>query len=327
MPKGKRIHTFNDKIVQISYEEFMRLRNAPVQRNHEKRAKEKKHQDKLRFLKDYHRVVFAVKLTADAYDPTSGEEYPAGTIFLVDGHTRREYWNEYAEEYPAELIVHMKEVASIEEVRDAYYSHDAGDNVEKNTDLAYGATRSWGVVLRSELYKVMPVTWASHYAKSDEFPKVTGWKGNDFIHGYRFWKQELLFLNDITWRTTTKAFPASLVCAALIFLKANDLSAKSTSIVSRIWADDFQGRDAEQRLDAVTNIRTWLDKVATKDDLAHNFNTMPGLVERFCYWMEQAHKELDGADRLQKYGGRTNDTPVKDCLVKRINSGKLDLAA
>ena len=326
MPKGKRIHTFSDKIVHMTYEQFMKLENAPVQRNHRNRAREKKHQDKLRCLKEYHRVVFAVKLTENAYDPTSGIEYPAGTIFLVDGHTRREYWNEYAEEYPAELIVHMKEVASIEEVRDAYYSHDAGDNVEKNSDLAFGATRSWGVVLRKELYKTMPITWASHYAKEDEFPKVTGWKGPEFINGYRLWKKELLFLNDITWWPKSK-FPASLVCAALIFLKANDLSEKSTSVVKRIWDNDSQGRDADDRYDAVSNILNWITQ-AEKDDLAHNFNTMPGLVERFCYWMEQAHKELDGADRLHKYGGRIKDeTPTKDCFVKRINSGKLDLAA
>ena len=83
MPKGKPIHIFYDKIVRMTYEQFAKLENAPVQRNHKNRAKEKKHQDKLRCFKEYHRAVFAVILTENAYDPTSGIEYPAGTIFLI----------------------------------------------------------------------------------------------------------------------------------------------------------------------------------------------------------------------------------------------------
>ena len=325
-PKAKRIITFEDKIVYMTYKQFESLQEAPVQRNHEKRAAEKKHQDKLRHFKEYHRMVFAIQLTDDAYDPTTDITWTAETIFLVDGHTRREFWNKYATEYPDKLIVHIKKVSSIAEVRDAYYSHDAGTNVEKNADLAYGATRSWNTTLNTNLFKVMPITWSSYYTKQDEFPLVTGWKGPDFINGYRLWKQELLFLNSISWTTKYK-IPASLTCAALIFLKSHDLSDTSKDIVKRLWTNRYNGPDENDNLDAVTQIIDWI-KTADKDSLAHNFNTMPGLVERWCYWMVQAHKEADGGDRLQKYGGRADgSTPTKDDLVKQINSGRLDIAA
>lgn len=54
--------------------------------------------------------------------------------------------------------------------------------------------------------------------------------------------------------------------------------------------------------------------------MAHNFNTMGHLVERFCYWLKQAEKESRGESRLQKYGGKVETTPTKDCFVKMIDN-------
>ena len=320
MPKStaRIIDVFDDELREVTYDQFSKYENSPVQRNHPKRATESKHQNKLNKFRTRHRVVFAVKLSVDAYDPTTGITWDAGTIFLVDGHTRREYWNKWADECPFTLLVHMSVVSTMEEVRDEYYAHDNTDNVEKNSDLAYGATRSWDTILKNDLFKVMPITWASYFTKSKEFPRAAGWKGPDFINGYRLWKEELLFLNDINWSNKIK-LPASLTCASLIFLKANDMNETSKDIVKRVYANKFTGPDDDDKLDAITNILEWI-KNTPKEDMAHNFNTMGHLVERFCYWLKQAEKESRGESRLQKYGGKVETTPTKDCFVKMIDN-------
>jgi len=304
---------------KMTYEELQRPLTAPVQRNHEKRAKQPDNQKKLSVLQPWHTIVWTSKLTRDAYDPLSGKTYRAGDEFLVDGNMRREFWNKYARNGVPKSVRFMRVFAdTMEEVRDHYYSHDSKLNAEKSIDLAFGATRFLEYELTPKLYKVMPITWASHFTSKEEFPKKGGFEGPEMINAYRLWKDELLFLDSIKWENTIQA---SMICASLMFLKASEMSQNSKDIVTRLFTDDSDGR-VNGIFDAVTHMLKWVQN-GDKTEWQHNFNTMPRHVEKMLYWMCQAEKELNGGDRVQHYGGSVKDTPVMDKITKTIHNLRL----
>ena len=310
---------------KMTYDELQRPLTAPVQRNHEKRATEPKNREKLSVLQPWHTIVWTSKLTREAYDPLSGKTYRAGDEFLVDGNMRREFWNNYARNGVPKYVRFVRVFAdNIEEVRDHYYSHDGALNTEKSVDLAYGATRNLEYELTPRLYKVMPITWASHFTSKEEFPKAAGFDGPAMINAYRLWRVELVFLDSIknnkgTW---AKCIQASMITAALMFLKANEMSQNSKDIVTRLFTNAFAGPDENGTVDAVTHMLEWV-KNGDKEEWQHNFNTMPKHVEKMLYWMCQAEKELNGTDRVQHYGGARKDTPITDKIAKTIQNLRL----
>ena len=306
---------------KMTYDELQRPLTAPVQRNHEKRAKEPKNQEKLSVLEPWHTIVWTSKLTRDAYDPLSGKTYRAGDEFLVDGNMRREFWKKYARNGVPKYVYFMRVFAdTMEEVRDHYYSHDASLNTEKSVDLAFGATRFLEYKLTPKLYKVMPITWASHFTSKEEFPKVSGFDGPPMINAYRLWKDELVFLDSIKW---DKCIQASMICSALMFLKANEMSQNSKDIVTRLFTDGYTGKDANNNPDAVTHMLKWVQN-GNKEEWQHNYITMPKHVERMLYWMCQAKKELNGTAHVQHGGGGSIvKTPVTDEVVQTIRNLRL----
>jgi hypothetical protein len=303
----------------ISIENFNKLEPCLVQRNHEKRAKDKKTQEKLKILQEQHKLVIVAILTRDSYDPVTGITWPAGTVFLIDGHTRREYWNKYADtsQKPDSVNRVLFEVNDVAALRNLYYSFDNSTNIEKSADLAYGATRYLQYELTNlKLFQVMPITWASHFSKPQEFTVPAGFKGEDLINAYRLYQQELLFLDTIKWTTKYK-IPGSLTCASLIFLKAYKLSEQSKTIVRSMYTNKFEGPDDEDRVSAITHV---IEKLKdTGYDWAHNYNTMPVLVEEFAYWMNQSYEERKGKEFLSKYGGSRTKKCTIDSLCKKIN--------
>ena len=112
-------------IVPYSFVEYLRLKTCPVQRNHVKRARDKKTKEKLGILLPQHTFIATAELTQDSFDPTNGETYKAGTIFLVDSHTRREFWKlGESDALPERLTSQHYKVASIADLRDLYYTFD-----------------------------------------------------------------------------------------------------------------------------------------------------------------------------------------------------------
>ena len=59
-------------IVPYSFEEYLLLKTCPVQRNHVKRARDKKTKEKLGILLPQHTFIATAELTQDSFDPTNG---------------------------------------------------------------------------------------------------------------------------------------------------------------------------------------------------------------------------------------------------------------
>ena len=266
------IKNFDDccGIVPYSYDEFLKLKTCPVQRNHIKRARDKKTKEKLGILLPAHTFIATAVLIQDSYDPVNGETYKAGTVFLVDAHTRREFWElRQSDALPEKLTSQHYKVSSVEELRNLYYTFDNTTNTEKSADLAYGAARY--LYLEFKNYKLYQVT-----GLTDSF----------------IWDKKI----DI---------PHPLRSAALMFLKKYNRDDYSRKIVQRVFQDDFDRKDSNGRLDAVTHILELLkDKNA---NFAANFNSIPVLTEKFLYWLNQAYLEdTTNKERLDKKGISSN---------------------
>ena len=306
-------------IVSYSYGEFLSLTTCPVQRNHVKRAQDKKSKEKLGHLLPQHTQIATAVLIQDSYDPVNGERYKASTLFLVDAHTRREFWSlGLSDALPEKLTSQHYKVSSIAELRDLYYTFDNTTNTEKSSDLAYGAARYLGLEFENyKLYQVTGLTWAAHFYSKQQFPKTSGYDGGKLIDVIKEFKKELEFLDSFIWKKKLD-IPHPLRSASLLFLKKYDCNEFSRKIVQRVFQDDFDRRDDNNRLDAVTHILEWLkDKDA---DFASNFKTIKDLTEKFLYWLNQAYEEdVFGKERLAKRGSITGT------LDKYVRISKLDL--
>ena len=306
-------------IVPYSFVEYLRLKTCPVQRNHVKRARDKKTKEKLGILLPQHTFIATAELTQDSFDPTNGETYKAGTVFLVDSHTRREFWKlGESDALPERLTSQHYKVASIADLRDLYYTFDNTTNTEKSADLAYGAARYLGVEFKNhKLYQVTGLTWAAHFYSKQQFPKTSGYDGDKLIDVIKEFTHELLFLDSFIWDKKID-IPHPLRSAALMFLKKYNCDEYSRKIVQRVFQDEFAAKDDSRLLDAVTHILEWLkDKNA---EFAANFKTIPVLTEKFLYWLNQAYLEdTTGKERLEKKGVST------DVLDKYVRISKLEL--
>lgn len=306
-------------IVPYSFVEYLRLKTCPVQRNHVKRARDKKTKEKLGILLPQHTFIATAELTQDSFDPTNGEVYKAGTVFLVDSHTRREFWKlGESDALPEKLTSQHYKVNSVENLRKLYYTFDNTTNTEKSADLAYGAARYLGVEFKNhKLYQVTGLTWAAHFYSKQQFPKTSGYDGDKLIDVIKEFTHELLFLDSFIWDKKID-IPHPLRSAALMFLKKYNCDTYSRKIVQRVFQDEFAAKDDSRRLDAVTHILEWLkDKNA---EFAANFKTIPVLTEKFLYWLNQAYLEdTTGKERLEKKGVST------DVLDKYVRISKLEL--
>jgi hypothetical protein len=287
--------------VKIGFREFEQVAQCPVQRNHDKRAKEKKTREKLGTLQPQHCIVTVAVLMKDSYDPTSGVTYLANTTFLIDGHTRRKFWQlGYSDNIPEYVLATRFTVDTVQELRELYYTFDNATNVEKPADLAYGACRLLDLQLTNHrLYDVSAFTWAAHFYNKNLFTKSTGYDGHGLINIYSLFRSEVEFLDSFKWNTPYRLH-GPLRTATLLFLKKYDDDVAKT-IVKRVFTDDFDGRDLDGKYDGVTNLIQWLKK--PDEDWAQSYTTIPILTDKFLYWLNQAYlEETTGKERVTKKG-------------------------
>ena len=301
--------------VKIGFSQFEKITQCPVQRNHDKRAKEKKTREKLSILQPQHCIVSVAILNEDSYDPTSGVTYMKDTMFLIDGHTRRKFWQlGYSDKIPEYVIASKFSVDSIKELRELYYTYDNSSNTEKPADLAYGACRLLNLQLTNhKLYEVSAFTWAAHFYNKNIFTKSSSYDGFGLSHIYSVFKSEVEFLDSFKWNAPYKIH-SWIRTAALLFMKKYNNDEVTKEIVKRVFTDDFQGKDAEGRLDGVTHLIQWLKK--PDEEWAQSFATIPVFVEKSLYWLNQAYLEkTEGKERVSKKG---NHIGTLDNYVQKV---------
>ena len=127
----------NILVNKIPVAEFLSYPSVPMQRNTEERAKTNKVKKMLRVLKPTHLEVALVVLNnTDTY---YGKTYEKGWTGIVNGNTRRFYWqNNLTDRIPSHVLATIYGVNNMEEVRDIYNQYDNPDQMERNQEKVFG---------------------------------------------------------------------------------------------------------------------------------------------------------------------------------------------
>jgi hypothetical protein len=138
--------------VSISLEDFFMLVEFPYQRNHVKRAKSKVVKQALCFLREDHCNVVVGVLSKDCADKFDNY-YRAGTVFLIDGHTRRYIWQQGKSDcVPKVLNATVHTYETIDEMNiEAYVPSDGISAAKKGSDILRSACKKAGFTPQSKM--------------------------------------------------------------------------------------------------------------------------------------------------------------------------------
>ena len=139
---------FEKNVGTLTLKQFFELLRCPKNRDEVFRSLQPKVRRKFKKLLAEHCDVIAAIATEDILHEKTGKVYKKGTVFLIDGHTRRVIWtNEYEEglgnwcdHLPEEINVTYYYIASYKDLCDLYDHFDNSSSTEKTTPVPFIST-------------------------------------------------------------------------------------------------------------------------------------------------------------------------------------------
>ena len=318
---------FKKKKGILSLEEFFKLLRCPIQRDESLltgRAGNKSIQRKFRKLLPEHCEVIAAILECDIKDDETGKVYKKGTVFLIDGHTRRVIWSlEYDENkgkwvdmLPEEVGVTYYYVDSYTQLADLYDHFDNASSAERTADKFYGACHTHGFELsNSKLRQVMAIQYAAHKMYPKVFTSPKGMSVSDFSQVAKRFKNPLMVLDKIgngKFKNPKKKGnytlgTTPLITALLMAFKKHDVKLDANGECShKLFEIANQLNDGYcqqgERMDGVSHIITEWKEDLLIPEKPFNFNTIDKELSFVLYWIEVA---LDGK-KLKEIGNPGN---------------------
>jgi hypothetical protein len=118
----------------ISIKEFYEIFRSPFQRDEEYRAGTKKVQSAISKYRREHSRIDLAELTESCLDE-KGVFYPAGTLFVQNGNTRRFMWkNNMTDKVPKFVRCTVYKCKDLKEVKENYFTFDSTNSVESNKE-------------------------------------------------------------------------------------------------------------------------------------------------------------------------------------------------
>jgi hypothetical protein len=137
--------------ITISFECLMMLIEFPYQRDHVKRSASKLVSQALCILREDHCNI-VIGVLSDNCSDRYGKTYSKGTVFLIDGHTRRHIWESGKSDFiPRVLNATVHTYATIDEMNEqAYVPANSITAAKKGSDILRSACRKAGFTPRSK---------------------------------------------------------------------------------------------------------------------------------------------------------------------------------
>ena len=127
----------------MSFELYLEMQTWIKQRDEQQRV-DKGKTNHMNELKDVHLVIALGILTQDDVDK-DGNEYKAGSVFILDSMTRKFVWTNYKlDRLPQRLSAHVYKRESLEKLQFVYDCHDSPDACETNGEALTGGYRLLG---------------------------------------------------------------------------------------------------------------------------------------------------------------------------------------
>ena len=320
---------FQKKLGVLTLEQFFQLVRCPKQRDEVMRSQQPKVRKKFKKLLAEHCDVIAAIATEDITHEKTEKVYKKGTVFLIDGHTRRVIWvNEYKEgqgnwcdHLPEEINVTYYYISSYKELCDLYDHFDNSSSTEKTADKYYGACKVNEFELTNpKLKQVMAIQYAAHKLYPTVFTSPKAMSTYDLEEvAFRF-KDALLALDKVGGGTFKKGknkksytmATTPIICALLMAFKKHGVRLDENGtcshplfeIAQKLNKGHLNNTADDGRMDGVSHIvNEWTYDLLIQEK-PFNFNTIDKELSFCLYWIE-AH--LTGK-RLEKIGSPDKKT-------------------
>lgn len=176
-------------IPRMPVEVLGNLERLPIQRNEQRRVKRK---EKI-FSKSYstlaHITIIEVKNRVENTENNETISIEPG-FYLVDGYTRRLYWQNNPDTAPIEVSAMCYEAKTYDDVKNTYYSFDNASAVERSNEIVASAMTAFGI--RGNSNKVITGQLGSALR--------TAYPGDDKDSVYQkvsYFKREIEFLDKV----------------------------------------------------------------------------------------------------------------------------------
>ena len=279
-------------VMEMDYEDFIRLLEVPMQRNTEERLKTAKH---LRILRREHCTVYLVRLIKDC--TVKGKLYRKGTLMRVDSNTRAMTWEEgKSDAIPEKVIAIIYDCENMDQVKECYNCFDSSEATEKNQEKLFGvitgmynyqpkSRRMTQCNILSGLNKachfMYPDRWNQSSVKAQNLEGMVGpWIADGTLQA----------LDEIMAETNPKGWNQPFIAAALMSLKyygPNDQKLRAA------WEDiiEERGNFKDANKDGVSHIiyeymkgKFFKDVTICKDTKWENMNST---VSYILYWIDK----------------------------------------
>ena len=289
--------------MEMDYEDFIRLKEVPMQRNTEERIKSATH---LRVLRPEHCIVHVVRLKNEC--TVKGKVYDKGMMMRVDSNTRALAWETgKSDAIPEKVIAVVYECESMDEVKSCYNCFDSTEATEKNQQKLYGIiTGMYNYQPKSRRMEkcniLCGLNKACHFMYPDRWNQTTVKAHNlEGMVGPWFADGTLQAMDEIMANTTPDGWFQPYIAAALMSLK---FYGPNNQKLRAAWEDiiEERGNFRNANKDGVSHIiYEWMkgkffrDVSICKDTKWENMNRT---VSYILYWIDKYMED----EKLSKVG-------------------------
>lgn len=294
----------------MSIEQFLKIQEWITQRNTEQRARKTTVHANLSVLKKSHLIVAIGELTEDDEDE-NGNEYEAGTRFVLDANTRKLFWlNGKTDQLPDNVLAIVYKEPSLVGLRAHYYAYDNPDAVEQASEVMTGIYKLFdfnpksnkiigGSIVTAQNYASMWTPGAPLYGSNkgiwgvDPDPNETKTQAKRWAMAeqFKFWRAEWEYLDTFKIGTKGSVIDQPLLMALLMTSHVYRDNPNFEDLVRKLNRKDYNAaqKTAISKIgEAATNAN---NEVYKKSE--GNFDAYTNAFNFYLYWIERHVKNPD----------------------------------
>ena len=310
----------NISVEVIDFNEYITYLEWITQRNTKQRAKKVSVRSNLEILRPPHLIVAIGELTADDEDE-NGNEYKAGTRFIIDSNTRRYFWEHgLTDVIPKSLIANVYKASTLVELRKYYYAYDNPDAVEQAGEVMTGIYGLFDFKPKSNkilggsivtgqnyasmwcpgapLYGTNKGIWGIEPTENDTRTTAKRWA---MAEQFKFWRGEWEYLDTFKIGSAGSVIDQPLLMALLIASKVYADKQVFDQLIFKLNCKDYNASEKKPISyigEAATGAR---NDVYTKD--AANYETYKKAYNYYLYWIQRHVENPDQTGCAGRRGG------------------------
>jgi len=310
----------NISVEVLEYEIYRHYPQWITQRNTKARSKKSSVRSNLEVLRAPHLIVAIGELTADDEDE-NGNEYKAGTRFIIDSCTRRLFWEEgMTNVVPQALIAVIYKEATLVELRKHYYAYDNPDAVEQAGEVMTGIYGLFdfkpksnkiigGTIVTGQnyasmwtpgapLYNTNKGIWGIEPSENDTRTTAKRWA---MAEQFKFWRPEWEYLDRFKIGLSGSVIDQPLLMALLIASKVYADKPVFDDLIYKLNRKDYNAAE-KKPISFIGEAATGATSNVYKKDTA-SFETYKAAFNFYLYWIQRHMEDADQTGCKGRQGG------------------------